>query len=430
MSENENQKYNGVMKFTSKIRSYGEILVFLLIAAFFILLAYNIRDSLSPIIVFIVLLILLIPFWRYSWGRVILGLTLLFFSIWVVQKAGYLIVPFIVAILVAYLFDPLITKLSNRSKYMPRAVAALIIFLPLAIVVTLLIILLVPAIIEETQILLETMPQSISKMFDSIITALTNIEITLNSVLPESLNIDLLKDRTEITNYLIDRNNFLLKNISFPFSFETSNITTMFSMMFSYFIIMPLVTFYFMIDISNIRKRLIKILPMRWQSTIGEIMDSSSKLIINYLRGMFILSSVLFIVFFLALSVTSSKYALLLAFIRGLFNVVPFIGPFAAYLVAVIVGAATETVWWHGIIKMSIIYGAGQILDTGFLQPNIIGNNVKMGPAAVMFATIMGGAMFGFVGILVAVPLAGIISIIVNRYIDKYYNSRFYRKQN
>ncbi len=108
----------------------------------------------------------------------------------------------------------------------------------------------------------------------------------------------------------------------------------------------------------------------------------------------------------------------------------PFIGPFAAYLIALIVGAATEGVWWHGIIKMSIIYGVGQILDTGFLQPNIIGDNVKMGPAAVMFATIMGGAIFGFVGILVAVPLAGIISIIINRYIDKYYNSRFYKKQN
>lgn len=425
MDEN-NKKHEAVGKFTDKIHTYGEILVFLLIAAFLTLLSYSIKDSLSPIILFLILIVLLVPFWKYSWGRVLLGLSLTFFIIWVVQKSGYLIVPFIIAILVAYLFDPLITKLSKR---IPRAVVAVLIFLPVLILATLFIILVLPAIIREVEGLLTVLPDYTNRLLDDLIILIESIESILKSILPETIEIDFIKDKSAITNYIMDKNNILLKLLS-PYSdFEPPSITTIFGILFSYLVIMPLVTFYFMIDINNIRRRFINFLPIRWQTTVQEILLSSSKLINNYLRGMFILSTTLFLIFFVMLSIGSAKYALLLAFIRGLFNIVPFIGPFVAYLIALAVGAATEPIWWHGIIKMSIIYGVGQILDTGVCAPNIIGDNVKMGPITVMFATIIGGAMFGFIGILVAVPLVGIITIIIKRYMGRYYESNFYQRR-
>ena len=424
--DEDNKKHGIVNSFTDRIHVYGEVLVFLVITIFFALLAYSVKESLSPIILFIILIVLLLPFWKYSWGRVFLGLTLTFFIIWVVQKSGYLIVPFIIAILVAYLFDPLVTKLSRR---IPRAIVAVLIFLPFLTIMTLFIVLVLPAIIRETQGLISTMPDYINRLLDDIIVLIENIEIVLKSILPETIEIDFIKNKSSMANYIMEENSIFLKFLSPYSNFKTPNITTIFSVVFSYLFIMPLLTFYFMIDINNIRRRFVNLLPVRWQTTVQEILLSSSKLINNYLRGMLILSSTLFLIFFIMLSIASAKYALLLAFIRGLFNIVPFVGPFVAYLIALVVGSATEAVWWHGIIKMSIIYGIGQILDTGVCAPNIIGDNVKMGPITVMFATIIGGVMFGFIGILVAVPLVGIVTIIIKRYVGRYYDSNFYQRR-
>ena len=116
----------------------------------------------------------------------------------------------------------------------------------------------------------------------------------------------------------------------------------------------------------------------------------------------------------------------MLALLRGLLNYIPFIEPFIAFLAAVFVGIITEPIWWHGALKIGIIYGIIQILDSGLMAPKILGKSVQIHPIAVMFSTIIGGVLFGLLGVLFAVPFCGIILIISRNFFYKYYNSKFY----
>lgn len=412
-----------ILKLRQRIYAFGDILIYLIIALFFGLLFYNIRDSLSPIVVFVMLIIILAQFWKYSWAKTIIAISFIFFMMWVMRKSGYLIVPFIIGIFVAYLFDPLISRLSGKF---PRFIVSILIFLPLLIFSVLFIIFVFPAIARETQRFIMFLPSYTIKIMDGIIVFSEKMDAYLKTLFSNTVKINLAIDRSTITDFLFARASFLSKFFNIFSQMKTPNITKIGSMLFSYFIIMPLVTFYFMVDFPNVKARGLKLMPMRWQNSVDEIIKNSSKLINDYIRGMLILSLCIGVAFFIMLVIGGVRYALLLAFIRCVFNVVPFVGPFAAFIIALFVGTATEGVWWHGFLKVCIIYGVGQVLDTGILAPNIIGDNMKMGPITVMFATIIGGAMFGFLGILIAVPLAGVLALILRKFLSRYYRSAFY----
>ena len=197
-------------------------------------------------------------------------------------------------------------------------------------------------------------------------------------------------------------------------------------MVFSYFVILPFVTFYFMLDFEKIQNKLTKLIPLRWQDNCNYMIVVSNRIINNYIVGMSILALVFFVLTYILLTITKTEYVLSLSFMRGVFNFIPFIGPFVAFLVALLVAMATDPVWWHGIIKMILVYGVIQIIDSGFLAPKILGRSVKIHAIAVMFATIIGGVLFGFVGVLIGIPLVGIILIIFKKISPYYYNSKFY----
>ncbi len=486
--ENEDKEAinKAIEKLLKRIYPYGQVLIFIAMACFFTMLTYSIKDSLSPVLLFCILLGLFIPFWKYSWARIFIGLILAFFLIWIIQSTGDALIPFAIAILAAYLSDPFITKMSkkmegvitkisekiprfiieifkniqhlkekiskkiSKNKIQPRVVlseeekekkkkdartqrarvaTALVVSLTFVVLLITMLILVVPAIIQEIDGIIASIPEYSNILLDNTIILLEKLEISLKSVLPDSIEIDFVKDKSALTKYILEEDSLPRQLLPHYTAITGLNINGIFKALFSYLVIMPLVTFYFMVDIQNIKTGIIKLIPVRWQKSANQLTHDSSTIANNYLSGIFKLSSVLFIIFFIALLATKTKYALLLAFIRGLLNIVPFIGPFIAYLIAFCVGAATESSWLYGAIKMSIIYGAGQVLDTGILQPLIIGDKMKMSPIIVLLATIIGGAMFGFVGILVAVPTIAIISLIIKMYYEKYTKSHFYNKK-
>ena len=258
---------------------------------------------------------------------------------------------------------------------------------------------------------------------------LINLSEKLNRTIGKSFDINLEIDSKAINDFLFGNSGVITlmykKIIDFRFQ-NINSITTIFSIIFSYFVILPFVTFYLMLDFQNIKERIIKIIPMRWQSSVSNIIKNSNYIINSYVVGMTILAVSFFIISYIMLSLTNTKYAFMLALLRGLLNYIPFIGPFAAFLSALFIGIITEPVWWHGALKMCIIYGIIQILDSGIMAPKILGKSVKIHPIAVMFSTIIGGVLFGFLGVLFAVPFCGIIIITIKNFFNKYYHSKFY----
>ncbi|WP_416487667.1 AI-2E family transporter [Brachyspira hyodysenteriae] len=404
----------------------GEILLIAIVFSAFFYFCYLIRDIINPIILFIILIVALIPFWKYIWAKTSIVLILALFTLWVIKEAGYLVAPFIWGIFIAYMFDPLITKMQNK---IPRLAAVLLIYIPLLILAIIFVVFILPRTIEQIEVILKTLPQYVDKIYNSISDMLISLSEKLNRTIGKSFDINLEIDSKAINDFLFGNSGVITlmyrKIIDFRFQ-NINSITTIFSIIFSYFVILPFVTFYLMLDFQNIKDRIIKIIPMRWQSSVSNIIKNSNYIINSYVVGMTILAISFFIISYILLSVTNTKYAFILALLRGLLNYIPFIGPFAAFISALFIGIITEPVWWHGALKMCIIYGIIQILDSGIMAPKILGKSVKIHPIAVMFSTIIGGVLFGFLGVLFAVPFCGIIIITIKNFFNKYYHSKFY----
>lgn len=404
----------------------GEILLIAIVFSAFFYFCYLIRDIINPIILFIILIVALIPFWKYIWAKTSIVLILALFTLWVIKEAGYLVAPFIWGIFIAYMFDPLITKMQNK---IPRLAAVLLIYIPLLILAIIFVVFILPRTIEQIEVILKTLPQYVDKIYNSISDMLISLSEKLNRTIGKSFDINLEIDSKAINDFLFGNSGVITlmyrKIIDFRFQ-NINSITTIFSIIFSYFVILPFVTFYLMLDFQNIKDRIIKIIPMRWQSSVSNIIKNSNYIINSYVVGMTILAVSFFIISYILLSVTNTKYAFILALLRGLLNYIPFIGPFAAFISALFIGIITEPVWWHGALKMCIIYGIIQILDSGIMAPKILGKSVKIHPIAVMFSTIIGGVLFGFLGVLFAVPFCGIIIITIKNFFNKYYHSKFY----
>lgn len=404
----------------------GEILLVLIISSAFFYFCYLIREIINPIILFIILIAALIPFWRYIWAKTSIFLILCLFTLWVVKEAGYLVAPFIWGIFIAYMFDPLITKMQTK---IPRIAAVLFIFIPLIIIAVIFFVFILPRMIEEMEVISKSLPQYVDKIYNSISSLLISISDKLNRSIGKSFDIDMVIDATSIKDFLFGSDGIFTliykKIIDFRFQ-NISSLTTIFSVIFSYFVILPFVTFYLMLDFQNIKSKIIKIIPMRWQTSISEIVKKSNSIINGYVRGMTILALSFFIISYILLSVTNTKYAFILALLRGLLNYIPFIGPFSAFVTALLAGIITENIWWHGALKICIIFGFVQILDSGLMAPKILGKSVKIHPIAVMFSTIIGGVLFGFLGILFSVPFCGIVLLVVQNFFNKYYHSKFY----
>ena len=404
----------------------GEILLITIVFTAFFYFCYLIRNIINPIILFLILIAALVPFWKYIWAKTSIVLILALFTLWVIKEAGYLVAPFIWGIFIAYMFDPLITKM---QKKIPRIVGVLLIYIPLLILAIIFVIFILPRTIEQVEIIFKTLPQYVDKIYNSISDMLITLSEKLNRTVGKSFDINLEIDSKAINDFLFGNSGVITlmykKIIDFRFQ-NINSITKIFSIIFSYFVILPFVTFYLMMDFRNIKERIIKIIPMRWQNYVSNIIKNSNYIINSYVVGMTILAVSFFIICYIMLSVTNTKYAFILALLRGLLNYIPFIGPFAAFISALFIGIITEPVWWHGALKMCIIYGIIQILDSGIMAPKILGKSVKIHPIAVMFSTIIGGVLFGFLGVLFAVPFCGIIIITIKNFFNKYYHSKFY----
>ncbi|PTY40422.1 AI-2E family transporter [Brachyspira hampsonii] len=404
----------------------GEILLVAIVFSAFFYFCYLIREIINPIILFLILIAALIPFWKYIWAKTSIVLILALFTLWVIKEAGYLVAPFIWGIFIAYMFDPLITKMQRK---IPRIVGVLLIYIPLLILAIIFFIFILPRTIEQIEVILKTLPQYVDKIYNSISDMLITLSGKLNRTIGKSFDINLEIDSKAINDFLFGDSGVITlmykKIIDFRFQ-NINSITKIFSIIFSYFVILPFVTFYLMLDFQNIKGRIIKLIPMRWQNSVSDIIKNSNYIINGYIVGMTILAVSFFVITYILLSITNTKYAFILALLRGILNYIPFIGPFAAFISALFIGVITEEIWWYGALKMCIIYGIIQVIDSGIMAPKILGKSVKIHPIAVMFSTIIGGVLFGLLGVLFAVPFCGIILIIIKNFFNKYYNSKFY----
>jgi len=190
-------------------------------------------------------------------------------------------------------------------------------------------------------------------------------------------------------------------------------------------IMIPVVTFYLLRDWPMVMERVHALIPRRLAPTVLKLVQDADQMLSGFLRGQLSVMLALGIIYAIGLSLAGLETGVLIGLIAGLFSFVPYLG------VIVGIGAASIAMYAQTgellpLVWVLMVFGIGQVLESVFLQPYFVGDRMGLHPLAVIFAVLAGGQLFGFFGLLLALPVTAVLIVLLRHFWEQYQNSAFY----
>lgn len=189
----------------------------------------------------------------------------------------------------------------------------------------------------------------------------------------------------------------------------------------------PVVTFYLLRDWDKVLAAIDGALPLDHAATIRSLASQSNRAIGGYVRGQALVCLSLGTIYAAGLTLVGLQFGFVIGLIAGIISFIPFVGTFVGGTIAIGMALAQFPPDWMGVVKVAAIFVAGQAIEGNFLSPKLVGDRVGLHPVWIMFALLAGGSLFGFVGVLVAVPVAAVIGVVVRHLLERYRASAIYR---
>lgn len=331
---------------------------------------------------------------------------------WFVSLISEVLLPFVVGMGIAYVLDPLADMLERRgfSRNSSTIIISTVFFLMLAIVIYFTL----PLLIEQISKLLTNLPKHINQLKKEYIDYFQNVSNKLNISGTET--IDNIKEK--LTNSSPDMLG-QLADIVMKSGFSIIHFVSL-------LVITPVVAFYLLNDWDNIIARINELLPHKHAETIREQARKIDEKMAAFLRGTLNVIIILSIFYAITLLTVGLPYSILIAILGGVAVIVPFVGTIVSAGVALIV-AYMSSDGYDLVIKVAIIFTVAQVLEGYFLTPKLVGKHIGLNPLWIIFAMMAGGAVLGFVGVLVAIPLTAALGVLLGFAVEKYKDSEFYR---
>ena len=189
--------------------------------------------------------------------------------------------------------------------------------------------------------------------------------------------------------------------------------------------LMPVVLFYLLIDWPHLVRRVHGFVPPRARATVQGFLTECDGVLGQYLRGQLMVMAALALYYSLALALAGFDLALPIGVFTGLAVFIPYLG-FGLGLALALLAGALQFASWYGVIAVAVIYGIGQAAESLLLTPRLVGERIGLNPLAVIFALLAFGHLFGFVGVLIALPVSALILVALRRARTAYLASRLY----
>jgi len=197
-----------------------------------------------------------------------------------------------------------------------------------------------------------------------------------------------------------------------------------------YVVMVPLLTFYWLMDWDDIQRRTWSLLPPRWHAGLHDVLDECDTVLGQYLRGQVIVMLILAVYYSLGLTLAGFALALPIGVFTGLAVFIPYIGFGLGLILALLVGllqfAAAGEGLLYPLVCVAVVYGLGQVVESFFLTPHLVGQRIGLHPLAVIFLLLLFAQWLGFVGVLIALPAGALLLVLVNRGLTRYRASRAY----
>jgi len=323
---------------------------------------------------------------------------------WLCYLLAPVLTPFVAAALLAYIGDPLADRL-ERLK-LPRTLAVVAVFLLTFLVIGLLVLLVGPLIRSQISSLLAALPNIITSVEQEWLPKLMQI---LDIEAGEDVGVGAFLDR--YGDMAGSWGSTILKSVSKSGGALAAAVLSLF--------LVPILTFYLLRDWDRIMAHLGALIPTQQRETVLRLAHETDEVLGAFLRGQLLVMLALAFIYSLGLTLVGLKFAVAIGVVSGLVSFVPYLGfVFGIGLAALTVALEPNPLWlMAGVV---ITFTVAQVLEGSFLTPKLVGDRIGLHPVIIIFAVAAGGQLFGFFGILLALPAAAVLSVIVRFAYDRY----------
>ncbi|HTD06918.1 AI-2E family transporter [Undibacterium sp.] len=331
---------------------------------------------------------------------------------------GPVLMPFIVAAILAYILNPWVNKLCawRFGKFgVPRSIAATLVIVLIICSALAMVLIITPILQKEIPQFQEQIPRFFDKMNASLSPMLQDLGI--------SVQLDSAGIKTMLTEQLKDSGDVIGKAILSSVRVGGTAVMGLLANL----LLIPIVLFYLLLDWQAMMARLEHFIPRRWAQNTRDAATEVDGILAQYLRGQIMVMLVLAVYYSVALAIARFELALPVGIITGFLVFIPYLG-YGLGLTLALIGAILQFNDFSGLIAVAIIYGLGQVIESFFLTPRLVGERIGLHPLTVIFALLAFGQLFGFIGILVALPASAIIAVAVKHLRSHYFNSSFYHQ--
>jgi predicted PurR-regulated permease PerM len=338
----------------------------------------------------------------------VLLIAFFFLALWLLTE---ILLPFVAGLAIAYLLDPLVDRL--RAYRVPRGLASFVVLVLFFLVVVLVLLLLVPLLQAEIGDLVRRVPQLVAmsqRLADHL------MAIAERYATPD----DMQRARAAVGARVGDVFGWFVQLLQ---TVLTSSVA-LFNVL-SLVFITPVVAFFLLRDWDRMLAQIDSWLPRQHAPVIRAQAAKVDETLSGFLRGQGTVCLLLGAFYAIALALVGLDFGLVIGVFIGLISFIPFAGSMIGAILSIGLTAVQFGDWTH-ILMVAGIFVFGQVVEGNFLTPKLVGDRVNLHPVWVIFALLAFGALFGFVGVLLAVPIAAILGVLVRFALARYLDSALY----
>ena len=332
---------------------------------------------------------------------------------------GPVLTPFVVGAVLAYALTPLVDWLDDVGRgRIPRLLAGGVVELLFIIAMLAILLLMVPIVAKELPLLREQLPLLLEAVNTTLKPWLAQwgIRFTLNVASIKSFAM------THLSGNVEDIVGSLLASLKLGGSVAFSLIGNA--------ILIPVVLFYLLMDWDRLIGQLRDLIPPRLRGATDSFMAEADSVLGQYLRGQLLVMVILAVFYSVGLALFGLDLALPIGVFTGLAIFVPYLGFGVGLALATLAGLlefSADSGLGYTVIMVAVVYGAGQLVESIYLTPRLVGERIGLHPLAVIFALLAFGQVLGFVGVLVALPVSAVLLVAIRRIKEGYLASRLYQ---
>jgi predicted PurR-regulated permease PerM len=309
---------------------------------------------------------------------------------------GPILTPFVVAAVFAYICDPAVNWMVARR--VPRALAVLLVIIALGLVLVALALILVPMVYREAVMLIRRLPELV-EMFNAQVAPVLQARLGITLQLDAAQFRELIADNWASAQDIVPIVLGHLKTGGIAFLAFVANL-----------FLIPMVMFYLLQEWPRILDALERIVPRPWLARTMRIINDIDSVMSEFLRGQLSVMMLLAVFYSVGLWFAGLNFALPVGVLTGLLVFIPYVG-FGGGLILAIIAALLQAEGWPPLVGVAVVYGLGQLVESFLLTPYLVGERIGLHPLAVIFSLMAFGQLFGFVGVLVALPVSAALLV-------------------